>query len=591
MPESMYAEIDAVAREGRRLREQWRFDWPEAVQQTATRLRYDVIAEPAPTWCALIGGASSGKSTVFNNLLGGRRVSRIAARGHTTLGPILATHERHRGTLRRLIDGGLLLPDLRPVFVELDANGSGAPDELLIACHALPSLEDVWLFDLPDFTSESARLEGDITLSLLPWFDRLIVLVDHERWFDRQAISLLRAESVRFAHERFVLFNRTGEGELQTVDRRSLEEQARRLDAEMTVLEFRRGRGLVQFSPGTLEPVLAFVNRPRPGRREALRRRLAGAAEVVLNQNEERAARLREMEEALTRVLARTVPDARTCLLGLMTPAEKEQVAPIARILRLRGARAWIDDQAGKLFDSIGRIPVLGAALGGGRRVHPSAMDNPIDRAGVARAYAEAVFRRQIHELNRIAQGSAFWDEIRRWTSLEPRALHFTWHDDLHAEIEEAARTFDRALVAWLEKVRAECRGLSPHVRGAVGLGSLGLALVLIAAPGPVTALSLATAKTAVGAALAELLTAAGAGALFAKPMGRALAMMEENLLGTPEYHTVQQASGRIHDIFRRHAEAHRETVLSEASALVLEADHPLRGALQSLSSPSDTKP
>jgi hypothetical protein len=148
-------------------------------------------------------------------------------------------------------------------------------------------------------------------------------------------------------------------------------------------------------------------------------------------------------------------------------------------------------------------------------------------------------------------------------------------------EIERLAVEFDKAVAAWLARVETECRGLSPHVRGAVGVGGLALAIALIAAPGPVAALTFVTAKTAIGAALAEMLTAAGAGALLAKPVVRALAVVQENLAGTPEHKAVTLTATRMRDLLRAHAERMHEAVVAEARALVLDEDHGLHKALQ----------
>ena len=48
------------------------------------------------------------------------------------------------------------------------------------------------------------------------------MVVDHERWFDRQTVSELRAASVRLAQDRLVLFNRTREGALAREDEAAL---------------------------------------------------------------------------------------------------------------------------------------------------------------------------------------------------------------------------------------------------------------------------------------------------------------------------------------------------------------------------------
>ena len=178
MKETSVNALEIVAERGTRLQTQWCLDWPETVQQAVCRLRLEPAADHLPSLAAIVGGASSGKSTVFNNLLDGHLVSRITARGHVTLGPILAVHEQHRPVVERLLAEGKLLPGIHRVSIDLDGNATGEPDAVAVSFHTIDSLREVLLFDLPDFTSEHARQEGDIALRLLPWFDRIVVVVD-----------------------------------------------------------------------------------------------------------------------------------------------------------------------------------------------------------------------------------------------------------------------------------------------------------------------------------------------------------------------------------------------------------------------------
>ncbi|MHC4233943.1 MAG: GTPase, partial [Planctomycetota bacterium] len=65
------------------------FDWGPLDGNVCAALRFKRQPGDALPIVALIGGASSGKSTLFNSLLG-REVSRISAHAHETLGPVAA---------------------------------------------------------------------------------------------------------------------------------------------------------------------------------------------------------------------------------------------------------------------------------------------------------------------------------------------------------------------------------------------------------------------------------------------------------------------------------------------------------------------
>ena len=165
MQENACTALEVVAHSGDRLRTAWHFDWPTSAQQAVHYLRYRMAGAPALPLVAIVGGASSGKSTVFNNLLDGRRASRITARGHCTLGPILFAHERNRTLVEKLLDDDVLMPGLHRNFVDLDSDAAGAKGALHIGFHHIDALADVLLFDTPDFTSEAARREGFTTVS------------------------------------------------------------------------------------------------------------------------------------------------------------------------------------------------------------------------------------------------------------------------------------------------------------------------------------------------------------------------------------------------------------------------------------------
>lgn len=586
---ALHPALSVLTEQGPQLAARWHFDWPASVQQTAHYLRCRVQAPELPPLVAVVGGASSGKSTVFNNLLEGHLASMITARSHATLGLILAVHESGREIIEPLLGEGGLLPDLEPGIIDLDDNAAGAPGRLTVLFHPFDALRHVILCDTPDFTSDAALKEGDLLLSLLPWFDRLVVVVDHERWFDRQSISKLRTASVACGQERMVLFNRTNEGALAAQDQATLQQQARQLDAApMVVLEFRRGRGLSLFPPGTLDEVCSFSAQAPLARTGVLLRLLAQQAQRVCNQNQERAARLDELHTALHAAVERATPGAWDTLTALLTPPEREQLEIVARVLRLRQTKAWLSAQTRRVESALKRVPLLGTFWPRSSEHEPQAA-SPSDRQHSALSFYESVRQRHTHDLNRTLRVSSFWTEVRRWTGLEPRSLDFTLSNEERDQVKAAVAKFEAALAGWNTKVESECGGLSPHVAGAAGVAALGVALVLIAAPGSVAVLTLATAKSALGAALGKLAAAAGAGALFGKQLGRLTEVVYEKLIGSAEFDAVQEAAGTFRVLLLQAGHAPAGEAHQEAARLVLPADDPLAAALQQLSAQDET--
>jgi hypothetical protein len=380
------------------------------------------------------------------------------------------------------------------------------------------------------------------------------------------------------------LFNRTRESPLCHDDRAALAQQAERLGSDgMSILEFRRGRGFCLFPPDTLEDVGTFVSSARPQRTEALLTVVADGANRVLNLNEERVARLDELHQSALAAIRRATPSARDVMVALMNPHEREQLDLVSRVLRIRETKRWLGAQTRRLQSALRQVPLVGAMVGGPGPSGDASRPDHTDRVAIAWSYFETVGRGQTHDVNRTVRSSSFWDEIRRWTSLEPAPRGFTWDPVMKEEVRCTAGALDRSLGQWIEKVEAECQGVSPHITGAVGFSAVGLALVLIAAPGPVAALTLVSAKGAIGAALTQLLAAAGTGAVLGRPMGRLMAVVQEKLLGCPEFDSVQAAAASFQKQLEKTGRTLVSDVMKEARALVMDRSDPLVSALEQL--------
>jgi hypothetical protein len=583
MNQAIASALEILAHGGTGLSSDWRFDWPVLMQQAVYRLRLWEQESDAPKLVALMGGASSGKSTVFNNLLNGHLTSRITARGHATRGPILAVHEDQRTLVERLFVEERLLPGLRCESVELDDNIAGDPEAVALLFHAIDALRGLLLFDMPDLTSQAAATEGEVALTLLPWFDRLLVVVDHERWFDRQTVSELRTASVRLAQDRLVLFNRTREGALAAEDEAALRAQANRLAAQdMLVLEFRQGRGFCVFAPGTLDGVTAFLEGDCPSRSKALLGQVAEAGNRVLNQNQERRAGLVRLRDALHAAVARVLPSDRDCMSAQMTAQERVQLEVISRIFRVRETRKWLGAQTRRAQKLLKSVPLVGLFVRSAREPAP-VKDVELDRCATVQGFYESVARRQIHEVHRVTRASTFWNELEQWTGLQPAERSFHRSPGLTDEIRDVAECFEEALAQWTDKVKHECQGINPNIHGAMGAGIIALAVVLIAVPGPITALTLISAKGALGAALTHLAASTSAGALVGKHMKRLALVIQEKLLGSPEFEAVQTAAHTLQDLLTRAGQALIADVLAEAEAYVMPAHDPLAQALETL--------
>jgi hypothetical protein len=312
------------------------------------------------------------------------------------------------------------------------------------------------------------------------------------------------------------------------------------------------------------------------------------AANRVLNQNEERAVRLAELRESLGAALSRTLPSSRDCLSSLSTRSEREQLQFISRVLRLQGTREWITEQTRRVQHALRRVPLVGVVLGTPAPAADGTSSDATDRCAIATSYFEAVTRRQAHEIQRVVRSSTFWEEVRRWTGLEPEEIALGLAPVLIEVVRDSAKAFDIALARWVEKVEAECQGISPHIKGALGVGTLALAILLIAVPGPVALLTLATAKGVIGAALGELAAAAGAGAVLGKPMGRLAAVVRERLLGSREFDAVQEATDAFRSLLESTGQRLVDSAIAEASGLVMRPDEAVTGALETLREPAE---
>lgn len=176
-----------------------------------------------PPRIGILGGGGTGKSTLFNGILG-VDLSRTDILPHTTKGPLVVAPA---GTPVQ----GLFHPlDSIPIAPE-EVGLRGEPDQVRVVVGLSGSeLGYTWV-DLPDLNTLGATREGCLTDQLLPWFDALLLVFSVES-FDRTILDRSLAFLPGLGTEVFLVFNRKGcRGPLKAKDQEDLEARAKDLKA------------------------------------------------------------------------------------------------------------------------------------------------------------------------------------------------------------------------------------------------------------------------------------------------------------------------------------------------------------------------
>jgi hypothetical protein len=584
------AALNLVALQGRHLREQLFLPWQEQAQQTVCALRFQRRAREADQRVqivAIVGGASSGKSTVFNNLLDGHRVSMVTIRSHATRGLILAAHKRQSDRLDRWLNHDrILFPTLDTHPGRLDADLQGQPEVATIVEHEVSGLENTLLIDTADFTSNAAEIEGDVTLSLLPWFDRLVIIVDHERWFDRQVVDQLASLARRFAQPRVVVFNRTAQDALAEPDRARLEEQARHLEAsKVCILNYHRGRGFRRFDPQVLGDVAKFLTEPPPQRESALRTEIATHAATVLSALRTRSERVGQLEQVLGRVATRSLPASRwDCVTALMTREERDRLGAVSRIMGIAQVRDWLGRQRRWIEEAMPRLPWAGKHDTAAEPDQPAAGEAERSRKERGTDWLFAQYQRQIVRLNQEVTASELWEDLRVACGRTIPIFDDEIIESFRPRSEEAVTGLAVAMDEWNAKVQHECEGLSPKLIGSLGMTILAGAAILIAVPGPIGALTTIAAAGVLKAALLKLGAAGVFGAISGRPLARFIEIVREKLLASPEFNRVREAAETMRQLVEEHGRAAADRLSQQARGFTLPPTDPLRQALEALS-------
>ena len=184
------------------------FDFDRADEQAVRRLGvsgYRVVA--------LVGGASAGKSTIFNTLIR-KAASVVSAHAHETVGAIVACPSTDATSF--LEASGMRVTMLEGATV-------GEHDAIHMTTHTLDA--DLILVDTPDLTSLMSLEEGSLTATLMPWFDVVVLVLDEERWHDDAVLDHASRAVARFGATRVVVCNCTESMEITPDMRAALEQR------------------------------------------------------------------------------------------------------------------------------------------------------------------------------------------------------------------------------------------------------------------------------------------------------------------------------------------------------------------------------
>lgn len=587
--------LDILSTQCSRLRDHFGFAWSEQTAQAIHALRFRLHTQRADgreearphSLClvGVVGGASSGKSTVFNNILGGQRSSLVTIKSHATRGLIMAAHGDHQPQLDRwLYHDRLLMPTLAAEPARSTVDIQGDSSTVTVLYHQDDNLRSIMLVDTPDFTSSAAEREGDVALSMLPWFDRLMVIVDHERWFDRQVLEDLNRAADRFGQKRMAIFNRTQQGELASADRDRLHEQARHLSAcRLCVLEYYAGRGFRRFAPQVVQEMLAFLREPPTDRTGALCRYAGSQAAALLVQNQRRSQAVAKLRSVLMDTSDRLVPDSWwECLTALMSPQERDRLDGFSRLLGLSQARDWLERQRRRLETTMARVPWLRLPASTPPVAEQIAPEN-FSREQSGLDFFESQCERQRRRLNEDVAASEFWEGLRKSAGRTPDWLTSEFTEAFRPRAREAVVQLGRALERWDAKVLHECEGMSPKLVGSVSMVLIGLAAVLVAAPGPVVALTPVVAAEAIKAGLGWIGGAAVFGALGGRSIARLVEIVRERLLASPEFNDVRTSAEGFRQLLEEHGQSAARELEQSARQLTLTPGESLLEALRTL--------
>lgn len=146
------------------------------------------LAEDRPTFAGFIGCTGSGKSTLFNSLCG-QSACLTGWKAHNTAGPVLLLSEEFGLRILELEQtlAPLFLPrwkrETSPLRQTIAVTGKAGAVHWIFTSN--PAWKKIVLIDLPDINTTRARHDHLLAMTLLPWLDTVIFVVDEETLYHR----------------------------------------------------------------------------------------------------------------------------------------------------------------------------------------------------------------------------------------------------------------------------------------------------------------------------------------------------------------------------------------------------------------------
>ncbi len=421
------------------------FEWTQVDRAACASACFQRSAPDAPTLVGLVGGASSGKSTVFNSLVG-EQVSRVSAHAHETLGAVAAVHRSNAERIVSWIERGTLFSKHEAVVLDGANRSTGRVGAVEIHAHDADTLRDVVIVDLPDVTSSSSAEEGSVTTTLLPWFDGVVVVVDEERWFDATVFDDTVRSLANFGSNVWLLFNRTDNGDaLSDVDTRTLAKQAEACRASgWCVSGYMSGAGFRPVSNDVTAALVSWMDGVDPAARSpVLDRYLERRCSAVLRDNVARSRQYDELRRAVDSLFESQCAEARLTV-DLLTNDERKLLGVGHRFVPLYTA-----------FETLRRFMRRGRP-GGGANVEFDKRTEQL--ADVLRRNLDHRFHTIADEMNRLVQDSDYlsggptdWEGVWEAPAIDPDewAARIRAHIDAwKAERQKQSRRGDRTIMA-----------------------------------------------------------------------------------------------------------------------------------------------
>ncbi|NLH47194.1 MAG: GTPase domain-containing protein [Myxococcales bacterium] len=258
----------------------------------------------------ILGSASSGKSTLLNSIAGAP-LAKVTPIPHQTTGAIVALPVEQTGLAA---DDSFLRPSVKQIQMEASAvrGLSGEPETAMVVPAWSHRDKPFLLIDLPDIGTLEAREEHLVALRILPWLDRVILLVTEESFAQaehetiREALRLLRPERARA--DLFVVLNRL-HAHTSDEEFHSRLENLKEFWGEATISTLPHLTGNDGFKAAEVLPLVA-ESHPRIGR--AMLAAIRNLAQEVATETESLAVtRQREQERVADRLRDEIVLAAR----------------------------------------------------------------------------------------------------------------------------------------------------------------------------------------------------------------------------------------------------------------------------------------